>query len=149
MNSSRLLAKKYLISEEVLNPESKGLAQSHNNVVKKIEGLKYKLIYVPVYLSHHSSNLDSELIVCVALVNGQPQASCILPQLRLQDVVQPRARYNEILTSHLIEQNNQVQHLDSQEKVSGKHFLGSMPYLVTRLTAMSHWPPSLIGSDKR
>ena len=46
----------------------------------------------PVDLSHHSSDLDPELVVRVAFVDGQPQASRILPQLWLQDVVQPWAK---------------------------------------------------------
>ena len=50
----------------------------------------------PVDLSHHSGNLDPELIVCVALVDRQPQASCILPQLWLQDVVQTWAKMKEV-----------------------------------------------------
>ena len=32
------------------------------------------------------------------------------------------------------------------EKVSGIAYLGATPYLVTRATNMSHWPPSPIGS---
>lgn len=36
--------------------------------------------------------------------------------------------------------------LDSQEKDSGKHFLGIRPYLEMTLTTISHWPPSQVGS---
>ena len=38
-------------------------------------------VSLPVHLGHHAGDLLPELVVCVALVDGQPQAASVLAQL--------------------------------------------------------------------
>ena len=51
-----------------------------NNAPERSE-LHEAFVNVPVHLGHHAGDLLPELVVCVALVDGQPQAASVLAQL--------------------------------------------------------------------